>query len=147
SRRAGHGSRGPRRDPAVGGGGSPMIGRASAVAPAAGDAATTREPSRLSGTGLTKVYGGRKVVDDVNIDVCQGEIVGLLGPNGAGKTTTFYMLVGLIPPDRGTVTLDGEDLTRPPMYRRARKRVGYLAQAPSTVRKLAAAQNVLAILQ
>lgn len=124
-----------------------MIGRTAVVTPASGETLGTREPSRLAGTGLTKVYGGRKVVDDVDIDVRQGEIVGLLGPNGAGKTTTFYMLVGLIPPDRGKVTLDDEDLTRTPMYRRARKGVGYLAQEPSIFRKLTVEQNVLAILE
>jgi len=87
------------------------------------------------------------VVDDIAISVTQGEIVGLLGPNGAGKTTTFYMLVGLIPPDRGRVFLDEEDLTDVPMYRRARKGVGYLAQEPSVFRKLTVEQNVKAILE
>ena len=87
------------------------------------------------------------MVDDIAISVKQGEIVGLLGPNGAGKTTTFYMLVGLIPPDRGRVFLDEEDLTDVPMYRRARKGVGYLAQEPSVFRKLTVEQNVKAILE
>ena len=87
------------------------------------------------------------MVDDIAISVTQGEIVGLLGPNGAGKTTTFYMLVGLIPPDRGRVFLDEEDLTDVPMYRRARKGVGYLAQEPSVFRKLTVEQNVKAILE
>lgn len=86
-------------------------------------------------------------MDDIAISVTQGEIVGLLGPNGAGKTTTFYMLVGLIPPDRGRVFLDEEDLTDVPMYRRARKGVGYLAQEPSVFRKLTVEQNVKAILE
>jgi lipopolysaccharide export system ATP-binding protein len=103
--------------------------------------------SVLEGRGLTKVYNRRKVVDDVEIRVTQSEIVGLLGPNGAGKTTTFYMMVGLIPPDAGTVALDGDDLTRVPMYRRARKGIGYLAQEPSIFRKLTVEENVLAILQ
>ena len=94
-----------------------------------------------------KVYRKRRVVDDIAISVTQGEIVGLLGPNGAGKTTTFYMLVGLIPPDRGRVFLDEEDLTDVPMYRRARKGVGYLAQEPSVFRKLTVEQNVKAILE
>lgn len=103
--------------------------------------------SRLEGRNLTKAYQRRKVVDDVDIEVSQAEIVGLLGPNGAGKTTTFYMMVGLIPPDAGFVALDGEDLTRTPMYRRARKGIGYLAQEPSIFRKLSVEDNVLAILQ
>ena len=104
-------------------------------------------PSRLRGEGLTKIYRKRRVVDDIDISVTQGEIVGLLGPNGAGKTTTFYMIVGLIPPDRGRVFLDEESLTDVPMYRRARKGVGYLAQEPSVFRKLTVEQNVKAILE
>ena len=104
-------------------------------------------PAQLWGEGLLKVYRKRRVVDDIAISVTQGEIVGLLGPNGAGKTTTFYMLVGLIPPDSGRVFLDEEDLTDVPMYRRARKGVGYLAQEPSVFRKLTVEQNVKAILE
>jgi len=104
-------------------------------------------PSRLRGEGLTKIYKKRRVVDDIAISVSQGEVVGLLGPNGAGKTTTFYMIVGLIPPDRGRVFLDEEPLTDVPMYRRARKGVGYLAQEPSVFRKLTVEQNVKAILE
>lgn len=103
--------------------------------------------SRLWAKGLTKIYRNRKVVDDVDIEVTQGEIVGLLGPNGAGKTTTFYMVVGLIPPAAGTVHVDDEELTRTPMYQRARKGVGYLAQEPSIFRKLSVEDNVLAILE
>jgi lipopolysaccharide export system ATP-binding protein len=103
--------------------------------------------SRLRADGLTKTYRGRKVVDDVDIAVQQGEIVGLLGPNGAGKTTTFYMMVGLIPPGSGRVYLDDEDITRVPMYRRARMGIGYLAQEPSVFRKLSVQDNVLAILE
>jgi len=103
--------------------------------------------SRLWAEGLTKSYRGRDVVNHVDIEVRQGEIVGLLGPNGAGKTTTFYMMVGLIPPGEGTVHLDDEDLTRTPMYRRARKGIGYLAQEPSVFRKLTVEENVLAILE
>lgn len=103
--------------------------------------------SCLRGEGLTKIYRRRKVVDDVAISVQQGEIVGLLGPNGAGKTTTFYMLVGLIPPNAGKVFLDDDDLTGVPMYKRARRGVGYLAQEPSVFRKLTVADNVLAILE
>ncbi len=103
--------------------------------------------SRLYAEGLTKIYRRRTVVSEVDISVRQGEIVGLLGPNGAGKTTTFYMIVGLIPPNAGQVYLDGEDITNVPMYRRARKGVGYLAQEPSIFRKLTVEENVLAILE
>ena len=103
--------------------------------------------SRLWAEGLTKVYRKRAVVNGVDIEVRQGEIVGLLGPNGAGKTTTFYMVVGLIAPDRGTVHLDDKNLTRTPMYQRARLGVGYLAQEPSIFRKLTVEENVLAILE
>jgi lipopolysaccharide export system ATP-binding protein len=104
-------------------------------------------PTRLWGEGLTKIYRKRRVVDDIAISVTQGEIVGLLGPNGAGKTTTFHMIVGLIPPERGKVFLNEENLTDVPMYRRARKGLGYLAQEPSVFRKLTVAQNVKAILE
>jgi len=103
--------------------------------------------SRLEGIGLTKTYGGRAVVDDVNVALAQGEIVGLLGPNGAGKTTTFYMLVGLIAPQQGRIVLDGEDISRLAMYRRARRGIGYLAQEPSVFRKLTVEENLLAILE
>jgi lipopolysaccharide export system ATP-binding protein len=103
--------------------------------------------SVLSARGLVKVYRKRKVVADVDVSVTQGEIVGLLGPNGAGKTTTFYMIVGLIGPDHGRVHLDGRDLTRVPMYKRARLGVGYLAQEPSVFRKLSVEENILAILE
>ena len=101
----------------------------------------------LEAKGLVKIYRKRRVVNDVDLQVSQGEIVGLLGPNGAGKTTTFYMMVGLIAPDAGRVLLDTEDLTDVPMYRRARKGVGYLAQEPSVFRKLSVEENVLAVLQ
>lgn len=103
--------------------------------------------SRLRGAGLTKVYQRRRVVDQVDLEVSQGEIVGLLGPNGAGKTTTFYMIVGLISPSRGNVYLDGGELTGIPMYKRARLGVGYLAQEPSIFRKLSVEDNVMAILE
>ena len=103
--------------------------------------------SRLVAKGLTKIYRKRKVVDDVGIRVDQGEIVGLLGPNGAGKTTTFYMIVGLIPPNKGKVYLDERELTDVPMYQRARAGVGYLAQEPSVFRKLTVEENVMAILE
>ncbi len=112
-----------------------------------GSATDLEVVSQLRGDGLTKIYRKRRVVDDIAISVTQGEIVGLLGPNGAGKTTTFYMMVGLIPPDRGQVFLDEDNLTDVPMYRRARQGVGYLAQEPSVFRKLTVEQNVKAILE
>jgi lipopolysaccharide export system ATP-binding protein len=103
--------------------------------------------SVLEAHGLVKVYKRRKVVNDVALRLQQGEIVGLLGPNGAGKTTTFYMIVGLIPPLEGRILLDGEDITGMPMYRRARRGIGYLAQEPSIFRKLTVEENILAILE
>ena len=116
----------------------------------AGAGATLRPPpsgSILEGRNLSKTFGRRLVVNDVSVHLQQGEIVGLLGPNGAGKTTTFYLITGLIRPDGGTVELDGEDLTDAPMYRRARKGLGYLAQEPSVFRKLTVEQNIMAILE
>ncbi|CAN5845148.1 hypothetical protein BH23GEM9_BH23GEM9_04190 [soil metagenome] len=103
--------------------------------------------STLAARGLVKTYRKRRVVADVDVQVSQGEIVGLLGPNGAGKTTTFYMIVGLISPDRGKVFLDEAELSRWPMYKRARAGLGYLAQEPSVFRKLTVEQNILAILE
>ncbi len=103
--------------------------------------------SVLRGVGLTKAYKKKRVVDEVEIQVRQRDIVGLLGPNGAGKTTTFYMMVGLVAPDGGRVLLDDRNLTRVPMYKRARMGLGYLAQEPSVFRKLTVAQNVMAILE
>ena len=97
--------------------------------------------------GLVKQYGPRTVVNGVSLHASCGEIVGLLGPNGAGKTTTFYMVVGLVRPNAGTVSFRGEDITRMPVYRRARQGLGYLAQEPSTFRKLTVEENVLAILE
>lgn len=105
------------------------------------------DPCKLRGEELTKSYRGRCVVEQVQISVTQGEIVGLLGPNGAGKTTTFYMIVGLIEPDMGRVFLDENELTDIPMYKRARMGVGYLAQEPSVFRKLTVEDNVKAILE
>ena len=96
---------------------------------------------------LTKSYGRRTVVRDVNLAVTSGEVVGLLGPNGAGKTTTFYLVVGLTAPDRGRVVLNDEDVTHDPMYQRARKGIGYLPQEPSIFRGLTVEQNILAILE
>jgi len=103
--------------------------------------------STLEAEGLVKVYRRRKVVNDVAISLRQGEIVGLLGPNGAGKTTTFYMIVGLIEPLAGTIKLDGEDISKMPMYKRARHGIGYLSQEPSIFRKLSVEDNILAILE
>jgi lipopolysaccharide export system ATP-binding protein len=97
--------------------------------------------------GLVKRYGGRRVVDGVSIGLSRGEVVGLLGPNGAGKTTSFYMVVGLIQPNEGHVYLDGHDITRLRMHRRARRGIGYLAQSSSVFRKLSVWDNIMAILE
>jgi lipopolysaccharide export system ATP-binding protein len=96
---------------------------------------------------LIKAYRGRRVVNEVSLGIGQGEVVGLLGPNGAGKTTTFYVIVGLTPPDSGNVFLDGNDITRLPMFLRARSGISYLPQEPSVFRKLTVEENILAILQ
>ena len=96
---------------------------------------------------LTKVYKKRKVVNEVSIEVRQGEIAGLLGPNGAGKTTTFYMIVGMIRPKAGKIFLEDRDITSLPMYKRARLGIGYLSQEPSIFRRLTVRQNILAILE
>lgn len=96
---------------------------------------------------ISKSYRGRKVVDNVSVNVAQGEVVGLLGPNGAGKTTSFYMIVGLISPDSGQVTVDGDDITNLPMYRRARRGISYLPQEASVFRKLTVEENLMAILE
>ena len=96
---------------------------------------------------LIKTYKKRTVVNDVSFNVKQGEIVGLLGPNGAGKTTSFYMIVGLIKPNHGRIFLQDEDITNEPMYKRAQKGIGYLAQEASVFRKLTVEENILAILQ
>ena len=101
----------------------------------------------LSARGLRKVYNGRCVVNNVSIDVKAGEVVGLLGPNGAGKTTSFYMIVGMIPPDAGTISFCGSDVTAMPMFQRARLGMGYLAQEPSIFRKLTVRENVMAVLE
>ena len=102
---------------------------------------------RLSMQNLVKIYGGRRVVDDVTLQVNQREIVGLLGPNGAGKTTTFYMITGMIRPENGTVRLDGREITEMPMYQRARMGISYLPQEPSIFRKLTVEENVRCILE
>ncbi len=111
--------------------------------------AVTPQPtmSVLEAVGLVKSYRRRKVVNDVALRLQQGEIVGLLGPNGAGKTTTFYMIVGLIAPQEGRILFDGEDITEIPMYKRARRGIGYLSQEPSIFRKLTVEENILAILE
>lgn len=102
---------------------------------------------KLHSQGLVKRYRKRTVVDDVSINVSQGEIVGLLGPNGAGKTTTFYMMVGLVTPNAGKIFLNQENITRTPMYKRARKGIGYLAQEASVFRNLTVRQNLESVLQ
>jgi len=104
-------------------------------------------PQTLRTENLVKSYRKRKVVNQVSIEVRQGEVVGLLGPNGAGKTTTFYMVVGLTRPDSGRIILNGEDLTHFPMYQRARKGIGYLPQEPSVFRKLTVEENLVAVLE
>ncbi len=101
----------------------------------------------LETKSLKKSYGGRKVVDSVEINVKRAEIVGLLGPNGAGKTTTFYMITGIVPPDQGKIIFDQKDITRMSMYMRARCGIGYLAQDPSIYRKLTVAENIMAVLE
>lgn len=102
---------------------------------------------KIRAANLVKEYGGRRVVNDVSLEVEQGSIVGLLGPNGAGKTTTFYMIVGLEHPDTGHVYLDDQDVTHLPMYKRALEGIGYLPQEASIFRKLTVEQNLLAILE
>ncbi len=117
------------------------------TAPRPEGAARRATDSTLRSENLVKSYRKRKVVNEVSVQVSQGEIVGLLGPNGAGKTTTFYMVVGLIRPDRGRVYLDDRELTETPMYKRARYGIGYLAQEPSIFRKLSVEDNIRAILE
>ncbi len=101
----------------------------------------------LRAENLIKKYKQRVVVNNVSFQVGQGEIVGLLGPNGAGKTTSFYMIVGLIRPNEGKVFLEDEDITEDPMYRRAQKGIGYLAQEASVFRKLSVEDNIMAVLE
>ncbi len=101
----------------------------------------------LEAKGLVKAYRQRRVVDGVDLEVKRGEIVGLLGPNGAGKTTTFYMIVGIVPPDKGKITFDNNDITRQPIHQRAHYGIGYLAQESSVFRKLTVEENILAILE
>nr|MBU1328313.1 LPS export ABC transporter ATP-binding protein [Candidatus Omnitrophota bacterium] len=96
---------------------------------------------------LGKSYDGKKIVDGVSMKVKRGEVVGLLGPNGAGKTTTFYMVVGILRPDKGNIIFDGNDITKLAMYRRARNGIGYLSQEPSIFRKLSVEENIMAVLE
>lgn len=102
---------------------------------------------KLRAENLMKSYKGRKVVKDITLEVNQGEIVGLLGPNGAGKTTSFYMIVGLIKPNGGKIFLEGTEITKYPMYKRAQHGIGYLAQEASVFRKLSVEDNILSVLQ
>lgn len=101
----------------------------------------------LETKNLVKSYNGRRVVDHVNVSVQKGEIVGLLGPNGAGKTTTFYMIVGAVTPDQGQIMFNGKNISDLPMYRRARRGIGYLAQETSVFRKLTVEENIMSILE
>jgi lipopolysaccharide export system ATP-binding protein len=102
---------------------------------------------KLETREISKTYRGRRVVDDVNVCVHEGEVVGLLGPNGAGKTTSFYMIVGLISPDSGRILVDDNDITNLPMYQRARRGISYLPQEPSVFRKMTVEENLMAILE
>jgi lipopolysaccharide export system ATP-binding protein len=102
---------------------------------------------KLEARDVAKIYKGKRVVDKINISIERGSIVGLLGPNGAGKTTTFYMMIGRIRPDEGSILLDGNDITDDPMYMRARKGISYLPQEPSVFRKLTVYENILAVVE
>jgi len=102
---------------------------------------------KLRADNIQKIYGSRKVVKGISVEVKQGEIIGLLGPNGAGKTTSFYMIVGMVKPNFGHVFLDDQDITKDPMYKRAQKGIGYLAQEDSVFRKLSIEDNIMAVLE
>ncbi|MEI7591581.1 MAG: ATP-binding cassette domain-containing protein [Deltaproteobacteria bacterium] len=102
---------------------------------------------KLFANNLIKEYSGRKVVNKISLEVCPGEVVGLLGPNGAGKTTTFYMIVGLVKPDNGSIFLNNQDISNEAMYMRARRGLSYLPQESSIFRKLTVSDNILAILE
>jgi lipopolysaccharide export system ATP-binding protein len=126
------------------------LGRKAAAQPVARkdvDGSSARYEGTLIARGLTKSYKSRAVVDGVSLGVRRGEAVGLLGPNGAGKTTCFYMITGLVPVDRGTIEIDGFDVTAMPMYRRARLGVGYLPQEASIFRGLSVEDNIRAVLE
>jgi lipopolysaccharide export system ATP-binding protein len=101
----------------------------------------------LRADNIQKIYGSRKVVQGISLEVSQGEIVGLLGPNGAGKTTSFYMIVGMVKPNGGAIYLDDKEITQDPMYKRAQKGIGYLAQEASVFRKLTVEENILSVLE
>lgn len=101
----------------------------------------------LRAENIEKIYGSRKVVKGISLQVEQGQIVGLLGPNGAGKTTSFYMIVGMVKPNSGRIFLDDQEITKDPMYRRAQKGIGYLAQEASVFRKLTVEDNIMSVLQ
>lgn len=103
--------------------------------------------AQLIASNLAKAYGGREVVQDVSLQIDSGQVVGLLGPNGAGKTTCFYMIIGIVRPDRGTITINGEDITARTMHERARRGIGYLPQEASIFRKLTVGDNIMAILE
>ena len=103
--------------------------------------------NELNASKLCKIYGKRKVVNGVNVNIKRGEVVGLLGPNGAGKTTTFYMITGMVTPHSGNIFLDDLDITSMPMYKRARNGIGYLSQEPSVFTKLSVEDNIQAILE
>lgn len=107
----------------------------------------SRRVKYLAADSVSKSYGGRTVVSEVDVGLYAGEVIGLLGPNGAGKTTTFYMMVGLVATDSGKILLSGKDITTVPMYQRARLGIGYLPQEPSVFRKLSVKENLLAILE
>ena len=101
----------------------------------------------LRAENIQKIYGSRKVVKGISLEVKQGEIIGLLGPNGAGKTTSFYMIVGMVKPNAGKIFLNNEEITEDPMYKRAQKGIGYLAQEASVFRKLSVEDNIMSVLQ
>ncbi|MEZ5816351.1 MAG: LPS export ABC transporter ATP-binding protein [Hyphomicrobiaceae bacterium] len=130
----------------AGRGGDPSAMRAAGSGYAAPYASPSGE-GWLTSEAVEKSYGKRKVVKGVSVAVARGEVVGLLGPNGAGKTTVFYMITGLVPADTGRITIDGRDVTRLPMYRRARLGIGYLPQEASIFRGLTVEQNIMAILE
>ena len=109
--------------------------------------AEDRERMTLRSEGLVKIYGKRTVVNNVSFNVRQGEIVGLLGPNGAGKTTSFYMTTGLVMPNEGHIFIGGEEITKLPVYQRARRGIGYLAQEASVFRKMSVEDNISSVLE
>jgi lipopolysaccharide export system ATP-binding protein len=126
---------------------APMAPRATAQGLNGHSRTARREPQGLEAIMLAKSYGKRPVVRNVSLSVRRGEAVGLLGPNGAGKTTVFYMITGLVAPDQGTISLDGVDITKLPLYQRARLGIGYLAQESSIFRGLTVEQNLRAVLE